>query len=296
MDKDGDIDLLFANNEDNNTLYLNDGAGNFVLAAELPSWRSRGLIIYDFNGDGYPDILFANHGYRNRILFNRGFGSSISSRLFSRSATSDGFSYDELEFGLADELTHKVALADLDGDGIASDVILVNNASDSLPSSLQVVQVSANESTRLIVEKQGGNVNDLSVGDYDGDGADDIAVLHPGGALEVMSNSLTTIEVMDTNGADSIVLVDVDGSGTADVISANSREGESRLDFVGDVVNTEDDDAGAASAVTLPEASVSPLVKPVGVSAPSSGGKKSGAFGWLGLLLCAFLLKRRNMR
>jgi hypothetical protein len=298
MDRDGDIDLLFANNEDNNTLYLNDGAGNFSLVAEFPARRSRGVIIFDFNGDGYPDILFANHGHRNRIFFNRGF--KLHSRSLTRSlgrsvdaAISGEFSFDELEFGNAEDLTSHVALADLNGDGIASDVILINDATENQNSQIQILAINTNESTTLKAEKQGGSVTDLSIGDYDGDGKDDIAVLHPGGALEVMSDQLSTIEVMDTRGADSILLVDVDGSGTADVISANSRAGESRLDFVGEVTNTEDITAGSTAAVALPDANnITPVTRP----SLSAGGSKSGSMGLVLLLVGILLIMQRRVR
>ncbi|MDN3648401.1 tandem-95 repeat protein [Reinekea marina] len=289
MDRDGDVDLLFANNEDNNTLYFNDGAGNFTLAAEFPARRSRGVIVYDFNGDGKLDILFANRGYRNRIFFNRGRGAVVLGRSFERSTESNGLDFNEVSFGNPEDLTSHVSLADLDGDGIASDVVLVNEGSAEIGANIQIHAVNANETTSLQQEQPTSQINDMSIGDYDGDGIDEIAVLHAGGALEVMSNQLNTVEVMDTQGADSILLVDVDGSGTADVISANSRQGDSRLDFTGDVTNSED---SVASSTTKPLLTTNSTNRP----SLTSSNSKAGAFGVYWLLLGIVLLVIRRTR
>jgi hypothetical protein len=139
-----------------------------------------------------------------------------------------------------------------------------------------------------VQEKATSEVSDISVGDYDGDGIDDIAVLHQGGALEVMSSQLDVVEVMETQGADSILLVDVDGSGTADVISANSRQGESRLDFTGNVSNSEDSTASATSKPMLNQAQ---NTRPSAVVTSSKAGTMSG-FGLLIVLL--LMIKRRS--
>ncbi len=312
VDRDGDLDLVFANNNDPNTLYLNNGDGTFSFHSEFPSRHSRAVIIHDFDGDGRPDIVFANRGWRNRIYFNRGFGHGpvartlLSSRSFavtgeeSNQSTEDTLVTEELvsgfsgiEFGNADDLTSKATLADLDGDGIASDLVMVNESSERTPASIQLFAFDTQGNNVLTGETKTGSVADLSVGDYDGDGKDDVAVLRPGGALEVMSASagqLTTIEVMDTDGADTILMVDVDGSGQADVISANNRSDSSRLDFAGEVVNNEaSEDNDGSPAVVLPERPTVASVKPTTSASQSKGG------AGLPLLLLPMLLlfKRR---
>jgi len=302
IDRDGDKDLVFANYNDPNTLYLNNGDGTYTFFAELGRWRSRCVIIHDFNRDGRPDILFANRGFRNSIFFNRGIGNSNgnASRSLTRSFTrtsegslpDTGFSFDETEIGNADDLTEQVTLADFDGDGIASDIVFVNEADESQDASMQVFTIADNEQSTLIAEADTGSVTDVSVGDYDGDGRDDLAVLRPGGALEVMqpaSNTLKTIEVMDTDGADTILMVDVDGSGQADIISANNTSETSRLDFAGSVTDIEATDEGTTVPVVLPE-----TPEPAAPTSNFRPVSSKGGAGLTWLLLGLLLIPRKK--
>jgi hypothetical protein len=296
LDRDGFADLVFANNEDPNTIYLNDGDGTFTLYKTFASRKTRGVIIHDFNRDGRPDIIFANRGFRNSLLFNRGIqrqsGSAMLFKSMARSITP--FSeFDEMEFGEPGDLTEQIRLADLDGDGVKDDLITVNNSSDQNPASLQVFKLAADETASLTAYSESGSVNDVSVGDYDGDGKDDVAVLRPGGALEVMAqdgSQLNTVEVMDTDGADTILMVDVDGSGRADVISANNQSESSRLDFAGEVENVESTDHGSSVAIPLPE-----IAEPSQAQTPTVAAKSSsrGGAGLPLLILPLLLLARR---
>ncbi|WP_320824130.1 tandem-95 repeat protein [Reinekea sp.] len=297
VDQDGDIDLVFANLDDPNTLYLNNGDGTFSFYAELGRCRAQSVLIHDFNQDGRPDILFGNHGRRNRLLFNRGFGyhARAAGRGAGRGAgaAADSLDFDTIELGEADDLTDSMSLADFDGDGDASDIVFVNQANSERPASLQIFTVAADEQSRRVVQSQSGSVADISVADYDGDGRDDLALLRPGGALEVMqvqASGLLTIAVLDTDGADTILMVDVDGSGQADLISANNRSANSRLDFVGDDLdsarlNNED----ASTEALLPN----PL--PVGLPEPTTGQSRPSQGGaGLPWILSALILARRK--
>lgn len=300
IDLDGDIDLVFANNEDPNTLYLNKGNGIFELAMTFEAQRSRAVLVYDFNRDGRPDIIFANRGKRNRIHFNRGFDKSSQQtlarsvfRIGDRTAdtTTDSGSFDAVEFGSENSLTTAMVLADLDGDGIAGELVLQHDADGSDAATLETLMIDSRESPLTLTTTASGSVSDLSTGDYDGDGRDDVAVLRPGGALEIMSNSqgrLAVIDVLDTNGADTILMVDVDGSGKADVISANNSDSSSRLDFSGEVRSTTDTEAGSSAPITLPETS-----SPVSSDANKVSSGKGGA-GLPLLLLPLLLLGRRK--
>ncbi|EAR11028.1 tandem-95 repeat protein [Reinekea blandensis] len=282
IDRDGDIDLVFANNTDDNTLFLNDGTGQFTLGKTFPARNSRRVLLYDFNWDGYPDIVFANRGFRNRLYWNRGFGHRHNGhqnrnllRIGEAPAAED---FDAAEFGDDTDLTTQMVLADLDGDGTAGELVLMHEGTEDQPAKLETLSISQQEQTTTLTSTDTGSVNDLSIGDYDGDGQDDVAVLRPGGALEIMSQrqgQLAVIDVMDTDGADTILMVDVDGSGEADVISANNNSNSSRLDFAGDVRDSESAVDGGSDSTPLPDAK-------------SSGGRGGAGLPWLLLPLLLF--------
>jgi hypothetical protein len=64
IDKDGDLDMVIANQSPTNRLLLNDGRGRFTdasarLGTSVPT-QTREVHILDANRDGRPDILFLN--------------------------------------------------------------------------------------------------------------------------------------------------------------------------------------------------------------------------------------------
>ena len=70
---DGDLDLAFANDNDPNTVWLNDGTGTFTdTGSTLDSNRTEGIALGDLDGDADLDIAFANNGSGNTIGLNDG--------------------------------------------------------------------------------------------------------------------------------------------------------------------------------------------------------------------------------
>lgn len=86
FNKDGKIDLFFASNQGQNTLYLNQGDMQFkdvTQAAGIPNdhgW-STGVSVVDINDDGLLDIYVCRVGNyeslqsRNQLLICKGFGT-----------------------------------------------------------------------------------------------------------------------------------------------------------------------------------------------------------------------------
>ena len=106
LDGDGDLDLLTANWEQPNRLYLNAGNGMFAdaTAQRLPADldQSWSLTVADVDGDGDLDLLFANRG-QNRLYLNdgtAGFVDVTASRL-----------------PVSTHNTRHIAAGDIDGDG-----------------------------------------------------------------------------------------------------------------------------------------------------------------------------------
>ena len=87
MDRDGDLDMVVANQTPPNRLLLNDGKGRYRDASDRLEIKvpleTREVHVFDANGDRKPDILFFNltsnnHGWdkdpQTRLLINDGRG------------------------------------------------------------------------------------------------------------------------------------------------------------------------------------------------------------------------------
>lgn len=62
MDSDGDLDLAIAQEgADRLSVFVNDGAGAFTLAASIPLGRApRSVVVADIDGNGLPDLVSGN--------------------------------------------------------------------------------------------------------------------------------------------------------------------------------------------------------------------------------------------
>ena len=115
VDGDSDLDVVFANKDGQNRLYLNDGYGLFsdVTLSHFPEDydNSRRIAMGDLDGDSDPDIIFANRRSRNRLYLNDGSG-------VFQDATA-------LYLPTHDDWSLDVALGDVDGDH-DRDIIFAN--------------------------------------------------------------------------------------------------------------------------------------------------------------------------
>ena len=78
VDGDSDLDVVFANKDGQDRLYVNDGSGVFtdVTLSQFPKENdnSRGIALGDVDGDSDIDIVFATRRGRNRLYLNDGSG------------------------------------------------------------------------------------------------------------------------------------------------------------------------------------------------------------------------------
>jgi len=172
VDGDGDLDLIVAN-EGQNLVLINDG-GRFADEGGMPAARteSRMANLADYDGDGDLDLFVANVSVfltgadpQNRLYLNDGAGGFVE----APEATLPADSQQSFESKALD--------IDRDGD---PDLLIGNTNSLSGP---------GNERLRALVNEDGafidrtadllpatarGNVFSIAIGDYDGDGHEDL--------------------------------------------------------------------------------------------------------------------------
>lgn len=122
FNEDGAPDLFFANAQEQNRLYLNDGRGNFtnVTATRLPSLQDEtfGATAADLDNDGDLDLVLANRA-RNRVLENRTGDMTGGGTLFAAATLSErsGAVFDVNVEASTLKISSDVEARDFDGDG-----------------------------------------------------------------------------------------------------------------------------------------------------------------------------------
>ena len=95
---------LYHNNHDGTFTDVSDKSG-----VGLPESKGMGVVVADFNGDGWPDIAIANDTWPNFLFLNNHDGTFTDSSLISGLAASEDGRY---EAGMG------IDAADVDGDGL----------------------------------------------------------------------------------------------------------------------------------------------------------------------------------
>ena len=223
LDGDGDLDIFVgchkhsraANTCDENTVWLNDGGGQFSLGWAHAGTRVSAVALSDLDGDGDLDAFlgrgYALAGFPNEVWLNDGEGRfSDTGQRLSRGGTGD------------------VDLADIDGDGDV-DAVESNFSSSS--------RVWLNDGSGVFSDGQRigtGNYFSASLGDIDGDGDLD-AFFGGGGHIETADRS-DRVYVNDGKGnfadsgqrlgngwANAVQLGDLDGDGDLDAFVAGGN-------------------------------------------------------------------------
>jgi chitodextrinase len=162
FDRDGALDLAVADMaRDEIAVLLGDGAGGFEVVQRVPTGRGpAALAVGDFNGDGRPDLAVAHfHEDSVGVLLGDGVGGLRSGGLYTA-----GLSPIDLQ------------AADLSGDG-RLDLVVANARSPWLTVLLgREDRRGRFEPGERVVLGRGRGAQAVTAGDFDGDGALDLAV------------------------------------------------------------------------------------------------------------------------
>ncbi len=224
FDGDGDLDIVVVSEDDRvNELYFNDGAGRFSdEGARLPvEGTTNGVVVGDLNGDGFPDILFANNG-QDAVIVNDGTGNFVDETAERLPRSGD--------------VTQDLELGDVDGDGDL-DLVVANEGANALYINDGAGRFRDESATRIPRRDGGEETREADFGDVDGDGDLDllfanvaafVAGADPRNRLLIndgagfftdeTSSRLPSASVSSFDGD----LVDVDGDGDLDIVTANS--------------------------------------------------------------------------
>jgi FG-GAP-like repeat/Immunoglobulin domain/IPT/TIG domain/Immunoglobulin I-set domain len=237
LDGDGKPDLAVANFYANTVSLFRSVATNGSLSSA--SFESRvdfpsigggldnpyGLIAADVDGDGKLDLVVSDRS-NSRVGIYRNV--AVSGTLDTNSFAGPVY------FDVGSDPRYLRA-GDLDGDG-RTDIVTANYGASTI-SILRNIGVAGSLTTNSFAARvdlpAGAGAYDIAIGDMDGDGKPDIAVVNNGATVLSVFRNIATAGNLDTNSfapkldlpapinSDTIILRDLDGDGKADIIAGS---------------------------------------------------------------------------
>lgn len=187
---------------------------------------TTGVVVEDCNGDGKPEIVVSSAA-----------DNLVS--VYANNSTTGSLSFSpKMDLHLPPgTLPFNVIVSDLDGDG-KPDLASVNAATNTVSVFRNTGSTGGALSFAANVDfSVGGGPQDLAVGDIDGDGKPDLAVVNNGDAtITLLQNTCTSGTISFTRGTDvptgasnpgspwALVLADFDGDGKPDIASINQLD------------------------------------------------------------------------
>jgi hypothetical protein len=222
VDGDGDLDVMAGNSNQTNRLYLNNGTTdpfNGVTGSDITtdSHHTRSIAAGDMDGDGDLDIIAANEYEIHRLYLNNGTTDPFEGVTGNNITTDVHF-------------THAIALGDMDGDGDL-DVVVGNSTTQTNRLYLNNgTSDPFNGVTGTDITADAHRTYTIALGDMDGDGDLDVVAGNINQANRLYLNNGTVDPFNGITGSNisndaydtrSIVLGDLDGNGSLDMVSGN---------------------------------------------------------------------------
>jgi len=225
VNNDGQPDLVVANANTVNKVYLNDGIGSpfdtLISGINISNEanNSTAIQLVDINQDAYLDVLIANSGSVNRYFINNKTASPFSSVM--------ALLIDANDLHLSQAILAKDI--DLDGD---IDIIVGNNGINRLYlNDGSGIPFAAASGVNITTDNH--NTQALAVADINNDGYPDLVVANSDSINRAyindkLGNPFDTLGGQDigteSNISNAVVIVDLDLDGALDVVFANEGE------------------------------------------------------------------------
>ena len=216
---DGKADLAVANDYSNTvTILLGNGDGTFTATTVSPATGNVpiSIAVGDFNGDGKADLAVANYQDGTvTILLGNGNGT------FTATATSPATGTEPFS----------VAVGDFNGDGKADLAVANKNAGNAGTVTILLGKGDGTFTAAAVSPATGNGPESVGVGDFNGDGKADLAVVNNNhgnaGTLTILlgkgDGTFTAAAVSPAtgNGPESVAAGDFNGGAVSDLAVAN---------------------------------------------------------------------------
>jgi hypothetical protein len=230
---DDHMDVLVANYDHDNQVFLGNGAGALALDMSSPivvgSGKSERITVADINGDRHVDVLVAQDG-SNQVFLAEKPGGVLALDTSSL-------------FAVGSNRERGLAVADVNGDGHV-DVLVVNTVYKTIRRPNQVLLgdgkgvFTLDAASPMSDDVNAADSHGIAAADVNGDGHADVFVANDGpnqvflsnGAGTLVLNASSPIANYDSE-SNSITVADVNGDGHADVLVGN--KGPNQV-FLGD--------------------------------------------------------------